>query len=79
MKATTQPISQMDADELVRILIVSNPAASPGRIMRLAFEEGIPPVQAQETAAKYLGWDGRKRPTRCVEHNAVLPCERCFL
>jgi hypothetical protein len=71
-----QRIPQNDADELVRILITVNPDLGAGQIMKLAVREGMPLSQAIDTAGKYLGWDRRIAPQRCVEHNTRLPCSR---
>lgn len=71
-----QPIPQVDADEIVRILITYYPDATQARLMVLARAEGMPLRQAIDTVRCYTGSALSIRSQRCVEYNAVR-CARC--
>lgn len=70
-------IPQGDADDYIRLIAMEHPELSPGEVMRRAvIGFGMNLTQAMDTARKYLGWDW-DWPSRCVDHDAALPCEKC--
>lgn len=75
----TQWISQLDADELVRIIITCFPEKSLSQLTILAMHEGLPLSQARHTVGVYADPYLLPRLRKCVKHNIAccdLGCQK---